>query len=170
MTDKSGHAATLETRGAAPDVIYLPDLRQRTKKITSGSDNRQRKAGVFVRLLPEESARLAAEAASAGFSVPAYLVAGRLGDDATPPRMRRRSATVDVAALSSAFVCFKRGTTLLNQATHAANGMALFAEVRGCDRLIEEVGELRRGIDAIKESFAAPLAAIIAALSDDSEG
>ena len=153
-----------------PDVIYLPDLRPRTKKVTSGSNNRQRKGGVFVRLLPEQSERLATEAASAGLSVPAYLVAGRLGYDAMPPRMRRRSATADVAALSAAYVGFKRGTTLLNQATHAANSLALYAEAHGCDRLIEEVAGLRREIDAIKDSFAAPLAAIIAALSDDREG
>jgi hypothetical protein len=51
-------------------VIYLPDLRRRTKEITSGSNNRQRKAGVFVRLLPEQSERLATEAAGADLSVP----------------------------------------------------------------------------------------------------
>jgi hypothetical protein len=52
-------------------MIYLPDLRQRTKEITSGSNNRQRKAGVLVRLLPEQSERLATEAAGGGLSVPA---------------------------------------------------------------------------------------------------
>lgn len=101
-------------------------------------------------------------------SVASYLASGRLGDEAAPrPRIRRR-APVDVTALTQAIVAFNRGTNLLNQATRAANSMALMGG--GRDRLADEARELRREIAQIKDSFAAPIAAILAALSHDSEG
>jgi hypothetical protein len=40
----------------------------------------------------------------------------------------------------------------------------------GPNRLADEARELRREIEQIKESFAAPIAAILASLSHDSEG
>ena len=40
----------------------------------------------------------------------------------------------------------------------------------GPDRLAGEARELRREIEQIKESFAVPIAAILAARSHDSEG
>ena len=65
-------------------------------------------------------------------------------------------------------VAFNRRTSLLNQATRAANSMALIGG--GPDRLAGEARELRREIEQIKESFAVPIAAILAARSHDSEG
>ena len=56
----------------------------------------------------------------------------------------------------------------MNQATRAANSMALIGG--GPDRLAGEARELRREIEQIKESFAVPIAAILAARSHDSEG
>ena len=69
----------------AGSVIYLPDQRQRTKKVTSGSENRQRSTAIRVRVTPADAERLKAEAAAAGMSVAGYLVSGRL-------RLKRRRA------------------------------------------------------------------------------
>ena len=148
----------------------MPDLRQPTKKVTSGSENRQRTQAIRVRVHPADGERLKVEAAAAGTSVAGYLASGRLGDEAAPrPRIRRR-APVDVTALTQALVAFNRGTSLLNQTAHAANSMALMGGALGPGRLADELRELRREIEQIKESFAAPIAAILAALSHDSEG
>ena len=179
MTDKPARAerqeaepAEPETRAGAADVIYLPDDRQRTKKVTSGSENRQRKAGVFVRLHPADEARLKIEADAAGISLAGYLASGRLDKEtAYRPRLKRRRATADVAAYLDGLVDFRRGTSLLNQGTHALNRMALVAEAEGCGgRMVEELAALRGEIEQIKQRFAAPVAAIQAALSDDREG
>ena len=90
MTD-APDPPSMETRAAAPDVIYLPDLRQRTKKVTSGSEKRQRSRAIRVRVFPADEQRLKIEAAAAGMSVAGYLASGRLGDEAPdPPRMNRR--------------------------------------------------------------------------------
>ena len=62
------------------------------------------------------------------------------------------------------------GTSLLNQTAHAANSMALMGGTQDPGRLADELRELRREIEHIKDSFAAPIAAILAALSHDSEG
>jgi hypothetical protein len=156
--------------GELPAVIHLPDLRQPTKKVTSGSENRQRTQAIRVRVHPADGERLKIEAAAAGTSVAGYLASGRLGDEAAPrPRIRRR-APVDVTALTQALVAFNRGTSLLNQTAHAANSMALMGGTLGAGRLADELRELRREIEQIKDSFAAPIAAILAALSHDSEG
>lgn len=182
MTDKSARAerqeaddpAEAETRAGAPEVIYLPDDRQRTKKITSGSENRQRTCGIRVRVLPADLERLKIEAAEAGISVAGYLASGRLGEEtAYRPRLKRRRTTADVAAYLDGLVDFRRGNSLLNQGIHALNRMALVAEAEGCGgRMVEELAALRREIGQIKQRFAAPIDAIQAALSksDDSEG
>jgi hypothetical protein len=149
----------------------LPDQRQPTKKVTSGSENRQRTQAIRVRVHPADGERLKIEADAMGMSVAGYLASGRLGDEAAPrPRIRRRRTSVEVAALTQALVAFNRGTSLLNQTAHAANSMALIGGAWGPDRLADELRELRREIEEIKDSFAAPIAAILAALSDDSEG
>jgi len=170
--EEAGPAPATETRAGAADVIYLPDDRQRTKKVTSGSENRQRKAGVFVRLHPADEARLKIEADAAGISLAGYLASGRLGEEtAHRPRMKRRRATADVAAYLDGLVDFRRGNSLLNQGIHALKRMALVAEAEGCGgRMVEEIAALRGEIEQIKQRFAAPVAAIQAALSDDREG
>jgi hypothetical protein len=51
MTDEEPEAITVETRGgAAPAVIHLPDDRQCEKKVTRGSENRQRTDAFLVRV------------------------------------------------------------------------------------------------------------------------
>ena len=80
MTETPGSASSEETRGGAPEIIYLPDQRQRTKKVTSGSENRQRSTAIRVRVTPADAERLKTEAAAAGTSVAGYLVSGRLTD------------------------------------------------------------------------------------------
>ena len=67
-------------------------------------------------------------------------------------------------------VSFNRANSLLNQQTHVANTLALFAEEHGAERLLAEVRELRRGVELLREQFEAPLAAIQAALGDEHEG
>ncbi len=153
-----------------PAVIELPDLRQRTKKVTSGSATRQRKDGVFVRLFPEQRARLATEAASSGVSIPAYLVAGRLGDDAVPPPMRRRRVTVDTAALLQALVAFNRAGNNLNQTARALNELLLIAQEQSNARLEKLVEELAEAIRGVPGMFMEPVAAILAAVNHDREG
>ena len=64
MTETPGSAVE-ETRGGAPDVIYLPDQRQRTKKVTSGSENRQRSTAIRVRV-PHRPMPSACKAEAAG--------------------------------------------------------------------------------------------------------
>jgi hypothetical protein len=160
-----------ETRGAVQAVIHLPDERQRTKKITSGSENRQRTQAIRVRLHPADADRLKTEAAAAGMSVAGYLASGRLDTEiAFRPRFRRRRASVDVAAFMQGMVSFNRAANLLNQQTRALNTLALFAEEHGEARLAAEVRELRREIERQREQFAGPVAAIHAALRDEREG
>ena len=161
-----------ETRAGLPDVIYLPDDRQRTKKVTSGSEKRQRTCAIRVRVLPADLERLKIEAAEARISVAGYLASGRLGKEtAYRPRLKRRRTTADVAAYLDGLVDFRRGNSLLNQGAHALNRIALVAEAEGCGgRMVEELAALRREIEQIKQMFAPPVAAIQVALSDDSEG
>jgi len=178
MTDKPARAERQEAEPAEPeragaaDVIYLPDDRQRTKKVTSGSENRQRKAGVFVRLHPADEARLKIEADAAGISLAGYLASGRLDKEtAYRPRLKRRHVTADVAAYLDGLVDFRRGNSLLNQGTHALNRIALVVEAQGCGgRMVEELAALRQEIEQIRGMFEPPVAAIQAALSHDSEG
>jgi hypothetical protein len=171
MPGEPGQGTGENRAGDAPAVIHLPDLRQRTKKVTSGSANRQRTQAILVRVHPMDGERLRTEAAAVGISVAGYLATGRLGDEAAPrPRIRRRRVTVDVAALLQALVDFNRADNLLNQATRALNTLVLFAEEHGAARVLEEVQELRRTVDHVRGQFDAPVAAIHAALGDDSEG
>jgi hypothetical protein len=153
------------------NVIYLPDERQRTKKVTSGSNRRQRSTAILVRLHPADAGRLKEEAAAAGMSVAGYLASGRLNTEiAFRPRLRRRRASVDVAALMQGMVSFNRALSLLNQQTRALNTLALFAEEHGSEQLAAEVRQSRRELENMRQQFAAPVAAIHAALGDEREG
>jgi len=156
---------------APPAVIHLPDERQPKKKVSSGSENRQRTRAVRVRLHPADAKRLKDEADAAGMSVAGYLAAGRLGEEAAPrPRIRRRRTTADAAALLQALVDFNRAGGLLNQAVRALNTLSLFAEEHRGAPLAVEVAELRRTIEDLRGQFSVPVAAIQAALGDDREG
>jgi Mobilization protein NikA len=170
MTDALNHPGPASAR-ETPAVIHLPDLRQRIKKVSSGSENRRRTTAVRVRLHPADAERLKTEAAAAGMSVAGYLASGRLGEEAAPrPRIHRRRVTADVAALLQALVDFNRADTLLNQAVRALNTLALFAEEHGTTRVLTEVRELRRTVDELRDKFDMPVAGIQAALADDREG
>ena len=159
------------TRAAAPAVIHLADERQRSKKVTHGSENRKRSDAFLVRVHPADGARLRADAAAAGISVAGYLASGRLGPEAAPrPRLRRRAVSVDMAALLKAMVEFSRAGNLLNQQTRAQNTLALFAEERSAAQLLEEVRALGRANGELREQFAVALAAIHGALGDVHEG
>ena len=171
MTETPGSASSEETRGGAPSVIYLPDQRQRTKKVTSGSENRQRSTAIRVRVTPADAERLKAEAAAAGTSVAGYLVSGRLTvEAATRPRMNRRPASADTAALTQALVELNRVGNNLNQIARALNELALVAREQGSRRLELRIEALDAAIRDAPDVLAVPLAAIQAALSRDREG
>jgi hypothetical protein len=154
----------------APSVIHLgpPPDRARPKKAQSGSGKRRRSAGVFVRLLPEQLARLQDDAAAARMSMPGYLLAGRYGDDAAPPRRRPPAAvSVDRKALISALVAFNRANNNLNQTAHIGNAMMLFAAEHGAERLAELAADIARAVQLLRADMAPALAAILAALDYD---
>ena len=166
MTDAAEPAAC-ETRARdAPAVIHLPDLRQRTKKVTSGGEKRRRRHLEQFRTDDDEHAALHEHARASGLSFGAYMRAWKIGDPG--PRAQRR-APVDVTALTGGVVAFNRELSLFNQTVRALNTLALVADERGSDRLADEVHELRREIERLHQPFAAPAAAIIAALNRDSE-
>lgn len=151
----------------AAAILELPPV----EKVTHGSERRQRTEAFLVRVHPADAERLKLEADAAGMSVAGYLASGRLGVEAAPrPRMRRRRATADVAALLQACVEFSRADSLLNQIARACNTLTLFAEEHGAARLLDEVQELRQQAELLQGKFDAPVAAIHAALGDDSEG
>jgi hypothetical protein len=160
-----------ETRaGDAPAVIHLPDLRQPMKKVTSGSENRQRTTAVRVRLHPADAERLKTEAAAVGMSVAGYLAAGRLGSEAAPRPRKRGRAPVDAAALTAALVAFNRAGNNQNQTTRALNELLLVARDQSNARLESMVLELADAIRGLPGLFAAPVAAILAAMGHDREG
>jgi hypothetical protein len=170
MTDAPEFARE-ETRAGQADAVHMHDeLAQPAKRRSSGSANRQRQAAVCVRLLPEQLAQLADAADAARMSVPAYLLAGRLGEGHPAPRRRQRRASADAAALMRALVAFHRANNNLNQLARTGNTLALLTEQHGGDRLLDEVRELRRAVDLLRDEFAAPLAAILEAVHDDREG
>jgi Bacterial mobilisation protein (MobC) len=171
MTETPGSASSEETRGGVPAVIYLPDQRQRTKKVTSGSENRQRSTAIRVRVTPADAERLKTEAAAAGTSVAGYLVSGRLTiEAATRPRMNRRPASTDTAALTQALVELNRVGNNLNQIARALNELAFVAREQGSRRLELRIEALDAAIRDAPDVLAVPLAAIQAALSRDREG
>ena len=73
-----------ETRGGAPDMIYLPDQRQRTKKVTSGSETRRAAPPFGCALRQPMPSALQARSGGGGKSLAGYL------DD-------RRDLTVEAA-------------------------------------------------------------------------
>jgi hypothetical protein len=112
-----------------------------------------------------EHAVLAERARDAGLTVGAYLRASALGD--AGPRARRR-LPVDREALAHAVAEFNRAGGNLNQIARALNEIAAREEGRG--RLAELVAELTLPIRALRDDFAVPLAAILAALGHDRQG
>jgi hypothetical protein len=110
------------------------------------------------------------EAAAAEMSLAGYLASGRLGAEAAPrPRIHRRRVRVPPAFLDS-MAEFRRVNGLFNQHTRAVNVVMLFAEEHGAAGLAEEVRAWRRELERLREQFAAPIAAIHAALDHEREG
>jgi hypothetical protein len=156
----------------APAVIHLPPPADMAPaKARHGSEKRQRSRVGFFRYDDEEFAELEKRARDAGLSVSAYgreCTVGRLGK---PPRRRpRRIATVETAALMTALVAFNRANNNQNQLARTGNTLVLFAEEHGCERLAEMARELVLAVENLREDFAAPVAAILAAFGYDPEG
>ena len=154
-----------------PDVIQLPDGRpHRAKKVTSGSEKRQRTKAVRVRLHPADAERLKLEAANAGQSLAGYLAAGRLGPEAARRPRRRGRGPVDVAALTAALVAFNRAGNNQNQIARGLNELLIIAREQSDARLESLLLELADALRGLPMLFAAPVAAILAALDHDREG
>jgi len=157
MTDDS------DDRGADPPaVIHLPDDRQQAKQVTSGSEKRRRRHVRQTRYDDAELAEFDQRRRAKGLSAGAYTRLAALGDPGL--RHQRGPGPEHVAALLDAMVSFARANSNLNQVARAANTLLLLAQERGSDRLADEARELQRSVDLLREQFAAPLAAIHAAL------
>ncbi|HTT82012.1 MAG TPA: hypothetical protein VMF67_00875 [Rhizomicrobium sp.] len=171
MTDALEQHREPPTARDAPAVIHLPPPAGtgRAKKARSGSEKRQRRAGILVKLTPTDHQRVKDAAAAVGMSAAGYLASGRLGEEtAIRPRARRRP--VDEPALMRALAAFNRASNNLNQLARTGNTLTLFAEEHGAGRLLDEAKEIARAARLLQEQFAAPIAAIMAALGRDREG
>lgn len=156
----------------APAIIHLGPPPAVPPKSRHGSENRQRSAGILVKLTPADHQRVKTEAAAAGMSAAAYLATGRLNNEtARRPRVnRRRHVAVNEAALLRALVAFNRASNNLNQVAYTGNRLMIVAEEHGAAELQEEAREIRRAVEALRNDMAAPLAAILAALTGVREG
>jgi hypothetical protein len=169
MTD-APNAALEETRARAPDVIYLPDQSSRgRKKITSGSNKRRRRHLEWFRTDDAEHAALHAQLN--GESLGAYVMRLSGIGSGEESRVRRRGRpSIDAVALTRAMVEFSREHNNFNQAVRALNTLALVADDRSDRQLADEIRRLLDVTEALQTQFAAPLAAIQAALGYVREG
>lgn len=146
-------------------VIRLPaaaDEERPKRRSSSGSQKRKRQHVKRCRFDDDELAAFEARARASGLEDGAFIRAATLG--AEGPRARRR-LPVDREALAHAVAEFNRAGSNLNQAVRALNEIA--AAGRGGesrDLLAVLVAELELPIRTVKAEFAAPLAAILAAL------
>jgi hypothetical protein len=159
--------AGAEPAAELPDVIYLPDGRQRVKKVTSGSATRQRRNLEQFRTDDAERAELHARAQASGLTFGAYLRACGVGD--AGPRARHR-APVDREALAQATAALNRVGNNQNQIARALNELLLIAREQSSRRLENLVEELADAIRDLPGAFAVPLAAMLDAVRHDSEG
>jgi Mobilization protein NikA len=157
---------------AAPAVIHLPDQRQHgRKKVTSGSNKRQRRHLERFRTDDAEHAALHEQLRATGLSLGAYVMRLAAIEGGNVSRARRRGhAPVDVVALTQALVAFNRAGNNQNQTARALNELVLIAREQGCDRLEKQVRDIAAAVRAGPDLFAAPVAAIMAALNRDREG
>jgi hypothetical protein len=177
MMDNPAHAerqeaepAEAETRAGA-DIIYLPDERQRTKKITSGSNKRKRQHLEQFRTDDAERDALREQLRATGLSLGEYVMqlAKIAGGKEARPRRRGRAA-FDAVALTQAVVAFNRAGNNQNQIARSLNELLQIAREQSNARLESLVSELAEAVRGIPDLFAEPVAAIMAALDDDSEG
>ena len=132
-----------------PTVIHLgpPTDLAPPRKSRHGSERRQRIETIHVRVYPPEMERLKAEAA-AGMSAAGYLRAGRLGEGASGPRVRRRLPVIEATLLAQAVAELNRIGNNLNQTARALNELRLIGIESGNDRLT------RANLDAIERTRA----------------
>jgi hypothetical protein len=97
--------------------------------------------------LAEFERRARAKHLSAG----AYTRLATIGDSGL--RHQRGPGPVHVAALIDAVIAFNRAHNNLNQTARAANTLLLVARERAADRLADEVRELQRAVDLLREQF-----------------
>jgi hypothetical protein len=168
---EADNPAEPETRAGAPDVIYLPDARQRTKKVTSGSNRRKRQHLEQFRTDDTEHETLHEQLRASGLSLGAYVMqlAEIAGGKVSRPRRRGRAAVDDVA-LTQATVALNRVGNNQNQEVRALNELVLIAREQSNARLETLVLERIEALRRMPDLFAGPVAAIQAALNDDSEG
>jgi hypothetical protein len=175
MTDAPTTAAMEETPTQLPEVIYLPDESQpvqtvRTrKKITSGSNKRRRRNLEWFRTDDTEHAAL--QSRLSGESLGAYVMRLSGIDSGGETRARRRGRpSVDAVALTKALVEFSRQHNNYNQAVRALNTLALVADERSDRQITAEIQRVLEIVEALQTQFAAPLAALQAALGHVREG
>lgn len=165
-------AARREAETQLADVISLPDqsgpVRTR-KKITSGSNKRRRRHLEYFRTDDAEHAALQNRLNGESLGAFVMRLSGISSGEETRARRRGRSS-VDVVALTKAMVEFSREHNNYNQAVRALNTLALVADDRSDRHIGAEIQRVLAIIEALQTQFAAPLAAIQAALGHVREG
>jgi hypothetical protein len=134
-------------------------------KIRHGSEKRQRKFSVRVRLDAAERDKLATKSEESGLSVPAYLRACALGT--AGPRARRRPP-VERAMLARASADLNRVGNNLNQIAKGINQSALAGWPEHEGQAISD--EVLRSVKEASGELLSILAQIRRALGYDSEG
>jgi hypothetical protein len=174
MTDKLSDAGTQGADSAPPaaemppDIIYLPDDRQRTKKVTSGSENRRRHNFERFRTDDVEHDALHERLRASGFGLGEYVMQLAQIESGKFSRPRKRGrAAVDDVALTRAVAAFNRVGNNHNQTTRALNELALIAREKGASWLESQIMALAEAIRGMPAQFAEPVAAIMAALNPD---
>jgi hypothetical protein len=155
-----------------PAVIPLgpPANLNPPRKSQHGSETRQRRTAIRVRVFPHEMERLKSEAAAAGMSVAGYLRSGRLGEGAAGPRVRRRLPVIEARLLAQADAEMNHIGSNINQTARALNELLLSGVQSGDDRLgrlIEDILEMNR---TAYRDLAVTLAATRQAAGYDREG
>jgi hypothetical protein len=150
-----------------PAAIHLPDLAERTKKVRSGSEHRQRLHVKRCRYDDAELAAFEARARASGLTDGAFIRAATLGD-AGPRAQRQRShmPVIEAQALARNNAELNMIGSNLNQAVRALNEIALD---EGNGRLAQ-VAHLTGPILAVLDELRLTLAANRSALGHDREG
>ena len=150
-----------------PEVIPLPGLTERTKKVRSGSEHRQRSHVKRCRYDDAELAAFEARARASGLTDGAFIRAATLGD-AGPraQRQRNRLPLIDAQALARNNAELNMIGSNLNQAARALNEIAL----DDGDGQLAQVALLTEPILAVLDALRLALVANRRALGHDREG
>jgi hypothetical protein len=174
-TERQEPEPATETRAGA-DIIYLPDDRQRAKKATSGSENRQRQHVERFRTNDAEHEALHEQLRVSGLSLGEYVMQlGKIagGKISRPRRRREIKLAVYTEALTQAVIAINRVGNNQNQEVRALNVLALSAHEQGNAHFESQVSGRIEELRRLPDFLARPLAALMAVLSnvnDDSEG